>query len=131
PHESLVSTDIVADSVTAGNFRYGRRCEGPAGGICALFGDRACECARLRPSRSDSGPECSSDGRRAHPPLPRGRGTLAARAFALAPGPERSMRRTHRLAHRMLWPLLTLAVGLALALSLILRPPPDDTTTDP
>jgi len=34
------------------------------------------------------------------------------------------MRRTHRAAHRMLWPALALLVGVALALSLVMRAPP-------
>ncbi len=34
------------------------------------------------------------------------------------------MRRTHRAAHRMLWPALALLVGMALALALVMRAPP-------
>jgi hypothetical protein len=34
------------------------------------------------------------------------------------------MRRTHRSAHRALWPVLALAVALGLAMALVLRPPP-------
>jgi hypothetical protein len=34
------------------------------------------------------------------------------------------MRRSHRLAHRTLWPVLALAVALGLAMALMLRPPP-------
>jgi hypothetical protein len=34
------------------------------------------------------------------------------------------MRRTHRAAHRMLWPVLALLVGVALALALVMRAPP-------
>jgi len=36
------------------------------------------------------------------------------------------MRRAHRTAHRMLWPVLTLAVSVGVALALMLRvlPPP-------
>mgnify|MGYP001446467470 CR=1 FL=1 len=34
------------------------------------------------------------------------------------------MRRTHRTAHRMLWPALAVLVGLALATSLLMRAPP-------
>jgi len=35
------------------------------------------------------------------------------------------MRRSHRLVHRALWPILALAVALGLAMALALRPPPD------
>ena len=35
------------------------------------------------------------------------------------------MRRSHRSAHRALWPVLALAVALGLTLALALRPPPD------
>lgn len=35
------------------------------------------------------------------------------------------MRRAHRAAHRRLWPALAVLVGAALALALVLRPPPD------
>lgn len=35
------------------------------------------------------------------------------------------MRRTHRAAHRTLWPLLGLIVGACLVLALLLRPPPE------
>jgi hypothetical protein len=34
------------------------------------------------------------------------------------------MRRTHRSAHRALWPMLAVAVALGLAMALVLRPPP-------
>ncbi|MBX9777571.1 MAG: hypothetical protein K2Y71_24590 [Xanthobacteraceae bacterium] len=34
------------------------------------------------------------------------------------------MRRAHRNAHRMLWPALAVLVGLALAMSLVMRAPP-------
>lgn len=34
------------------------------------------------------------------------------------------MKRHHRAAHRRLWPILALLIGAALALALILRPPP-------
>jgi hypothetical protein len=34
------------------------------------------------------------------------------------------MRRSHRTAHRALWPALAVAVGLGLALALALRAPP-------
>jgi hypothetical protein len=34
------------------------------------------------------------------------------------------MRRTHRSAHRALWPVLAVAVALGLAMALVLRPPP-------
>jgi hypothetical protein len=33
------------------------------------------------------------------------------------------MRRAHRTAHRMLWPVLALAVALIFAFALYLRPP--------
>jgi hypothetical protein len=35
------------------------------------------------------------------------------------------MTRSHRLAHRMIWPVLALLVALGLTLALKLRPPPD------
>jgi hypothetical protein len=34
------------------------------------------------------------------------------------------MRRSHRLVHRALWPVLALTVALGLAMALALRPPP-------
>jgi hypothetical protein len=36
------------------------------------------------------------------------------------------MRRIHRAVHRMVWPLLALAVMFGVAMALALRPPPDD-----
>jgi hypothetical protein len=36
------------------------------------------------------------------------------------------MRRSHRIVHRVLWPVLALAVALGFALALGLRPPPDE-----
>jgi hypothetical protein len=35
------------------------------------------------------------------------------------------MTRAHRFAHRAVWPLLAVLVGLSFALALHLRPPPD------
>jgi hypothetical protein len=35
------------------------------------------------------------------------------------------MRRSHRSAHRALWPVLALLVALGFAMALALRPPPD------
>jgi hypothetical protein len=35
------------------------------------------------------------------------------------------MRRSHRSAHRALWPVLALAVALGFTMALWLRPPPD------
>jgi hypothetical protein len=35
------------------------------------------------------------------------------------------MRRSHRSAHRALWPVLALLVALGFAMALVLRPPPD------
>jgi hypothetical protein len=35
------------------------------------------------------------------------------------------MRRAHRSFHRVLWPVLALAVALGFAMALVLRPPPD------
>ena len=35
------------------------------------------------------------------------------------------MRRSHRAVHRALWPALTLGLGAALVLALVLRPPPE------
>ncbi len=34
------------------------------------------------------------------------------------------MRRAHRTAHRMFWPALAVLVGIALAMSLVMRAPP-------
>ncbi len=34
------------------------------------------------------------------------------------------MTRSHRSIHRVLWPVLALAVGLGFAMALLLRPPP-------
>jgi hypothetical protein len=34
------------------------------------------------------------------------------------------MTRSHRSLHRVLWPLVALAVGLGFTLALLLRPPP-------
>jgi hypothetical protein len=34
------------------------------------------------------------------------------------------MRRRHRFVHRALWPVLALAVGIGLAMALLLRPAP-------
>jgi hypothetical protein len=36
------------------------------------------------------------------------------------------MRRGHRLAHRLMWPLLAVAVLLGVVMAQVLRPPPDD-----
>ena len=36
------------------------------------------------------------------------------------------MRRAHRLIHRLLWPILIVAVTLGFALALVLRPPPEE-----
>jgi hypothetical protein len=38
------------------------------------------------------------------------------------------MRRSHRSVHRVLWPVLALAVALGLTMALVLRPPPDPAT---
>jgi hypothetical protein len=35
------------------------------------------------------------------------------------------MRRAHRSFHRLLWPVLALAVALGFTMALVLRPPPD------
>ena len=35
------------------------------------------------------------------------------------------MRRAHRSFHRVLWPVLALAVALGFTMALLLRPPPD------
>ena len=34
------------------------------------------------------------------------------------------MKRAHRIAHRMLWPVLALLVGLGLTMALMMRAPP-------
>jgi hypothetical protein len=39
------------------------------------------------------------------------------------------MRRAHRTAHRMLWPALALLVGIAFAMSLVMRAPPPPPAT--
>jgi hypothetical protein len=36
------------------------------------------------------------------------------------------MTRSHRAFHRVLWPLLALAIALGFSLALVWRPPPDD-----
>jgi hypothetical protein len=36
------------------------------------------------------------------------------------------MKRSHRVVHRALWPVLALAVALGFALALDLRPPPEE-----
>ena len=41
------------------------------------------------------------------------------------------MRRTHRAVHRRLWPALAAAVGAALVLALVLRPPPENAVPAP
>jgi hypothetical protein len=41
------------------------------------------------------------------------------------------MRRAHRSAHRVLWPVLALVVALGLAMALILRPPPEARAPSP
>jgi hypothetical protein len=35
------------------------------------------------------------------------------------------MRRSHRLVHRAIWPLLVLLIGAGLTMALIKRPPPE------
>jgi hypothetical protein len=35
------------------------------------------------------------------------------------------MRRSHRTAHRLIWPLLAVAVSFGLVMALVLRPPPE------
>ena len=35
------------------------------------------------------------------------------------------MTRSHRFAHRLIWPVLAIVVVLGLAMALTLRPPPD------
>ena len=39
------------------------------------------------------------------------------------------MTRTHRSLHRIVWPILAVAVAIGFALALWLRPPPDDDDT--
>ena len=39
------------------------------------------------------------------------------------------MTRMHRSLHRIVWPILALAVALGVVLALWLRPPPDDDNT--
>ena len=41
------------------------------------------------------------------------------------------MRRAHRTAHRMLWPVLAVLVGVALATSLVMRAPPPPPPSTP
>ena len=35
------------------------------------------------------------------------------------------MTRSHRLAHRLIWPALAIVLALGLTMALVLRPPPD------
>ena len=41
------------------------------------------------------------------------------------------MTRSHRFAHRALWPVLGLAVAIGFSLALYLRPPPQDAAPAP
>jgi len=40
------------------------------------------------------------------------------------------MTRTHRSLHRIVWPVLAVAIALGVALALWLRPPPEDSDDD-
>ena len=40
------------------------------------------------------------------------------------------MTRTHRSLHRIVWPVLAVAIALGVALALWLRPPPEDADDD-
>jgi hypothetical protein len=53
-----------------------------------------------------------------------------SRALALCPDPlaqgsRPDMTRSHRFAHRLIWPVLAVVVVLGLTMALALRPPPD------
>src|SRR5262245_16218680 len=74
--------------------------------------------------RRDDGAKSAGDGRCAHSFVAGRNRLVAARALPLAPITASAMRRAHRTAHRMLWPVLALLVGLGLTLSLVMRAPP-------
>jgi hypothetical protein len=52
-------------------------------------------------------------------------GTAALWPYVLIRWLKSSMTRSHRSAHRALWPIVALAVALGLAAALALRPPPN------
>ena len=43
----------------------------------------------------------------------------------MAQGARPAMTRSHRFAHRLIWPALAIAIALGLTMALALRPPPD------
>ena len=50
---------------------------------------------------------------------------MALRVDPLDQSAGDAMTRSHRLAHRLIWPALALLVALGFTLALTLRPPPD------
>jgi hypothetical protein len=50
---------------------------------------------------------------------------MALRGVSLAGIGAKAMTRSHRLAHRLMWPILALAIGLGFAMAFYLRLPPD------
>src|SRR6516162_6556863 len=100
-------------------------CHDRAVGPCALRGSGHCDRCRVprvwRHARAAGA--CSGDAGRADCALSWRRRALALRAHPLAE--ILPMRRSHRSAHRALWPILALVVALGLAAALALRPPPN------
>src|SRR4029078_1571820 len=54
-----------------------------------------------------------------------GRRALALYPRSLAEGTRPGMTRSHRFAHRLIWPALAVAIAVGLTMALTLRPPPD------
>jgi hypothetical protein len=95
----------------------------PVGCLC---GDRYCGRARLRDSR---GWASAADAGHRRGPHTVAAGCIRAVAFgggALAQIARPPMTRSHRSVHRVLWPVLALAVALGFSLALDLRPPPGE-----
>src|SRR5215470_4275552 len=96
-----------------------------AAGSCALRGSGLRGRSYVPRVRGDARAPgaCPSDVGRADYALPRHCRALALRAHPLAE--ILPMTRSHRSAHRALWPILALAVALGVAAALTLRPPPN------